>query len=200
MSASAQVCGGPVRGLSPDVSRSGVSEVQLFGNSSSTGRRRALVCLAVLAAMLVLAADASACSCLPVDLDRDLPRADGAFVGTVLERRANRNTARYVFRVEQVYKGDIENRVEIVSNAQGATCGLELAVGERVGLLLERDGELWRSGLCSQVDPADFLALTDVEDNALPAINVGGYVVGVLVLGITAVLILRRRRRYNGLR
>jgi hypothetical protein len=160
--------------------------------------RRLLGVAAVLLA--TLAADAAACTCLPVDLERDLPRADAAFVGTVLERRADPNTARYLFRVEQVYKGDIESRVEIVSSAHGAACGLELAVGDRAGLLLERDGELWRSGLCSQADPADFLALTDVEDNTLPAINLGGYVVGVLVLGIAVVLLVRRRRRYSGLR
>ena len=63
-----------------------------------------------------------------------------------------------------------------VTPAGGAACGLELAVGDRVGLLLTRDGNVWRSGLCSQVDPADFLALTNVEDNALPPINWGGIV------------------------
>ena len=41
-------------------------------------------------------------------------------------------------------------------------------------------------GLCSQVDPADFLALTEVEDNTLPEFNWGGIVVGFLVLGAGA--------------
>jgi LPXTG-motif cell wall-anchored protein len=39
-----------------------------------------------------------------------------------------------------------------------------------------------------------------VEDNSLPAINWGGYVVGFLVLGVAAFLLVRRRRRYSGLR
>jgi hypothetical protein len=154
----------------------------------------------VLVAGLALAADASACSCLPVDLARDLPRADGAFVGTVLERRTTEASVLLLFRVEQAYKGDIDARIEVETARDGASCGLDLPVGERVGLLLERDGDLWRSSLCSRADPADFLALTDVEDNTLPAINWGGYVVGVLVLAIAAVLLVRRRRRYSGLR
>jgi LPXTG-motif cell wall-anchored protein len=105
-----------------------------------------------------------------------------------------------LFRVEQVYKGEINNRVEVETARDGSTCGLELAVGERVGLLLDRDGALWRTNLCSRVDPSDLLALTDVEDNALPRINWGGYVVGFLVLGLAGLLLWRRRRRYSGLR
>ena len=149
---------------------------------------------------LVLAAEAYACSCRPVDLQRDLPKADAAIIGTVLERSVSGQTATYRFRVEQIYKGDVETRAEVVTPAGGAACGLELAVGDRVGLLLERDGGAWRSGLCSQVDPADFLALTNVEDNALPPINWGGIVVGALVLGAGTFFLIRKARSYRRLR
>ena len=118
----------------------------------------------------------------------------------MLERSVSGGTATYLFRVEQVYKGEIENRVEVVTPAGGAACGLELAVGDRAGLLLTRDGNVWRSGLCSQVDPADFLALTNVEDNALPPINWGGIVVGVLVLGAGVFFLVRKSRSYRRLR
>jgi hypothetical protein len=118
----------------------------------------------------------------------------------VLERTVSGREARYLLRVEQAYKGDISNRVEVVTPADGAACGLSAAVGERLGLLLERTGGEWRSGLCSQVEPNAFLALSDVEDNELPAINWGGYLVGFLVLGLAAWALLRRRRRYSGLR
>ena len=149
---------------------------------------------------LVLAADAYACSCRPVDLQRDLPTADGAFIGTVLERSVSGQAATYRFRVEQVYRGNVENRAEVVTPVGGAACGLELAVGDRVGLLLKRDGDVWRSGLCSQVDPADFLALTNVQDNTLPPINWGGIVVGVLVLGAGTFFLIRKARTYRRLR
>ena len=115
----------------------------------------------------------------------------------MLERRVDGDDARYLLRVEQVYKGDIDNRVEILTSASGAACGLEAGVGDRVGLLLDRAGDTWRSGLCGQVDPADFLALTEVEDNTFPTINWGGYVVGVLVLGLGVFLLVRRTRRYR---
>jgi hypothetical protein len=159
---------------------------------------RTFVALAVLS--LAAAAEAYACTCAPVDLERDLPRADGAIVGTVLERRTSEAAVLLLFRVEQVYKGDIDNQIEVETARDGASCGIELGVGERTGLLLERDGELWRAGLCSEVDPAEFLALTNVEDNTLPPVNIGGIVVGVLVLGLGAFLLLRRTRRYRRLR
>lgn len=155
---------------------------------------------ALMLCSLVLTAEAYACSCRPVDLQRDLPRADGAMIGTVLERSVSGDTATYRFRVEQVYKGDVENRAEVVTPASGAACGLELAVDDRVGLLLTRDGGVWRSGLCSQVDPADFLALTNVEDNSLPPFNWGGIVVGVLVLAAGAFFLVRKARSYRRLR
>lgn len=157
------------------------------------------------AVALGFAADAHACTCAPVDLEQALPSADGAIIGTLLERRepapapiqSSADPVTLVFRVEQVYKGDIDNRVEVVTARDGASCGLEVAVGERTGLLLDRDGDVWRSGLCSQVDPADFLALTNVEDNTLPPVNWGGIVVGVLVLGLGGLVLLRRTRRYR---
>ncbi|HEX4929610.1 MAG TPA: hypothetical protein VFV62_02795, partial [Gaiellaceae bacterium] len=144
---------------------------------------------------LALAGDALACTCAPVDLARDLPRADGAFIGTLLERDDREATSTLLFRVEQVYKGDISNRVEVETARGGAACGIETPVGERIGLLLERDGGAWSSSLCSQVDPAAFLELADVQDNQLPPVNWGGIVVGALILLAGAYFLLRRLRR-----
>lgn len=159
-------------------------------------RKLALLTLVYLA----VAAQAYACSCRPVDLERDLPTADGAIIGTVLARTVSGQTATYRFRVEQIYRGDVEDRPEVLTPVGGAACGLELSVGDRVGLLLTRDGDVWRSGLCSQVDPADFLALANVQDNTLPPINWGGIVVGVLVLGAGVFFLVRKSRSYRRLR
>lgn len=162
---------------------------------------RKLAALALLALLsLAVAADAYACTCRGVDLQRDLPTADGAFIGTVLERHTTETSRAYLFRVEQVYKGDIDGRVEVLSERDGAACGLELAVGQRIGLLLEQDGERWRSSLCSQVDPSDFLALTNVADNTFPSINLGGWIVGFLVLGLGTFFLVRKSRSYRRLR
>lgn len=164
---------------------------------------RSAVALALAVTALAFAADALACSCEPVVLARDLPRVEGAFVGTLLERRepptssATRSDdpVTLVFRVEQVYKGAIENRVEVQTVRGGDACGISIGIGDRTGLLLDRDGAVWRSTLCSQVDPAEFLALTDVKDNELPPLNWGGIVVGVLVLLSGGYFLLRRLRR-----
>ena len=70
-----------------------------------------------------------------------------------------------------------------------------MPVGDRIGLLLERDGTVWRASLCSQVDPAAFLELTDVKDNELPPLNWPGIVAGSLVLLAGAYFLVRRLRR-----
>jgi hypothetical protein len=158
------------------------------------------VVVAIAALALALAADAFACSCLRVNLVRDLPKADGAFIGTLLEREDREATSTLLFRVEQVYKGDIDNRVEVETARGGAACGVEVPVDERIGLLLTRDGQVWRSSLCSQVDPSAFLALTDVDDNSAPPINWGGILIGVLVLGAGAFFLVRKLRSYRALR
>ena len=40
------------------------------------------------------------------------------------------------------------------SSSNGASCGLEVGVGQRIGLLLDMaDDGAWTSGLCAQIDP-----------------------------------------------
>jgi len=159
-----------------------------------------VVRLLVAVAALVLAGDAVACTCAPVDLVRDLPLADGAFIGAALDRKTSGGSTTWTFRVEQVYKGDINERVVVVTPANGAACGLEVGIEQRVGLLLDLEGDTWRSSLCSQVDPADFLELADIEDNRLPPVNWGGLAVGGLVLAAGAFFLVRRLRGYKRLR
>jgi hypothetical protein len=151
---------------------------------------------------------ASACSCIPVDAARDLPRADAAFVGTLLfkaDEQPSTSQATYVFAVERVVKGTLGSRVQIRSGAGGASCGFEVGESQKVGLLLDRDGDVWRSGLCSQAPPAELLAagkaagLEDYspldEEQSPPRVNWGGIVVGLFVLGLGGFLLVRRLRR-----
>ena len=149
---------------------------------------------------------AYACSCVPPDAKRDLPRADAAFVGTLLFKDDERpGQATYVFAVERVVKGTLGSRVQVRSGADGASCGFEEGDSPELGLLLDRDGEVWRSGLCSQVPPAELLAagkaagLDDYspldEEQSPPRVNWGGIVVGVVVLALGAFLLVRRLRK-----
>jgi hypothetical protein len=106
---------------------------------------------------------ASACSCATYDVRERLPEVDGAFVGRLIAKEeptpvdgvfSSATLARYRFSVEQPVKGDIPSpTIDVWASTSGASCGLETPVGERVGLLLDRDGDRWTSSLCGQVDP-----------------------------------------------
>ena len=113
--------------------------------------RLALVGLLALVALVAGAQAAFGCSCFSdPDAREDLANADAAIFGEVLERRADGDRAIYRVRVIERFKGDVPDEIEIVTNASGAMCGLELGVGEQSGLLLRRDDTRWSSGLCDQ--------------------------------------------------
>ncbi len=120
------------------------------------------------------------------DVRERLPEADGAFVGALVARHdpplggmvSSADQIRYTFRVERGVKGDIPaETIDVWSAANGASCGLETPVGERAGLLLERDGDRWTSNLCSQADPDVLIRaaqpLPPPDGRAPPAVLVG---------------------------
>src|SRR6185295_7995655 len=118
-------------------------------------RRSAVV--SVLALLLVVAGAqaAHACSCLIGDPRDALHRSDGAFVGTLVERtEVDDQTSIFTFEVETAVKGMIGAEVDVRSASNGASCGLEVEFGQRIGLLLGTDEDgAWISNLCSQIDP-----------------------------------------------
>lgn len=116
---------------------------------------------------------AAACSCALGDARTRLARADAAFVGVFVEKRepeqieSSADDAVYVFRVERTVKGSLPTTLEVVSPVSGASCGLEIEPGARVGLFLRREGSNWRAVLCDQVDANELLAAA----RPLPAPN-----------------------------
>ncbi|MBA3384141.1 MAG: hypothetical protein H0T20_05745 [Actinobacteria bacterium] len=119
-----------------------------------------LVLLSLAAAVALVAPKASACSCIPWGKPKaELARANGAFVGVYLGRRplnppgptySSVDPYLYKFRVERRLKGTFGKKVEVRSTRDGASCGLEVVRGQRVGLLLRRVKGRWESNLCSQ--------------------------------------------------
>jgi hypothetical protein len=110
---------------------------------------------------------ARACSCVPPDPWAYLKQADGALVGRLVSRReTEEGRAVLTFRVERAVKGKIGGTVEVTTANNGAACGIETSVGQRIGLFLAREGDGWAGHLCWQVEPADLLAAA-----ALPAPN-----------------------------
>ena len=131
----------------------------------SMGRPLALVrlfaCLAMTAGVVVGVSPAFACSCAEMDVESSLPEADGAFVGTYIDRSGiGGGSVAYTFDVERVVKGDFGPTAVVRTSADGASCGLEFYGDRRTGLLLHRaDDGVWESSLCSMVQPADLLAV-----------------------------------------
>jgi hypothetical protein len=125
-------------------------------------RRVGLTLILVVGTIVAGAAPAKACSCALGDPREGLEMSDGAFVGTLLSRTGgphdSTNTLR--FQVEIAVKGELGSEVDVLTSANGASCGLEVAPGERVGLFLGRgdDGPTWWSSMCSRVDPDELLA------------------------------------------
>jgi hypothetical protein len=122
---------------------------------------RTIVALGIVAGLFVVAPPAYACSCAPTDLDTWLPEADGAFVGSWIDRgEIGDGMAAVSFEVERVLKGSFGPKAIVRTNAQGSACGSERLGRSRTALLLRRGADgVWGSDLCSMVPPAQLLAV-----------------------------------------
>jgi hypothetical protein len=125
--------------------------------------KRAALGAVVLALALVAAGArpecAYACTCAPLDPALALAEADAAFVGRVVKRHAVGVEATLDLAVERRLKGDLGARIQVVTAASGAACGIEAAPGARIGLFVTRDGDTWRGSLCSQASVADLASV-----------------------------------------
>jgi hypothetical protein len=128
--------------------------------------RRVVVTIPVVAVLAALAGTvepAHGCSCVVGDPRTALRESDAAFVGTLLERREGRSRSgahvvTFVFRVDHAVKGELGPRIEVGTPTSGASCGIEVPPGQRVGLFLTRTGSRWSSSLCRQIAPRRLLA------------------------------------------
>ncbi|HEX6581764.1 MAG TPA: hypothetical protein VF195_12965 [Actinomycetota bacterium] len=171
-----------------------------------------LMLLAVLVAgLLVPGAPARACSCAEMDLGSLLPDADGAFVGTFVDRsEISDQLASITFDVERVVKGEFGPRAIVRTNAYGASCGLEFLDGPRIGLLLDRASDgVWESSLCQQVQPGDLLAIGGERppDPDVAPVSAGwtlgsqglvGTIVAAALVLVVLVWVIRRRSSRPG--
>ncbi len=119
-------------------------------------KRRVLSFLGVLLIVLALAPAAHACSCFRGDPRTQLEQADGAFIGklqSVDPAPPNAFTTTYHFAVDEVFKGNIGDTVDVESSTNGASCGFEVQRGQQMGFFLQREGSTWTGGLCGQIAP-----------------------------------------------
>lgn len=115
------------------------------------------------------ATPAYACSCGGQSPADAVAGGDAAFVGTYLGRTEpppapmvkSSDLVVNHFSVERAIKGDVAGSVDVNAAFSGASCGLELAVGQRTGLVMRHAGDDWESNLCLQIDPEALLALAE---------------------------------------
>jgi hypothetical protein len=123
--------------------------------------KRFLPMLLALGALgLVAAPSASACSCVPLVLNKQtFKRWDAAVVGRVVSTKPRGARAVHKVRLLRVYRGArLKKRrfVRITTARHGASCGLEPDRNGRFAAFLykrPRSGP-WRTNLCLQADPA----------------------------------------------
>ena len=186
----------------------------------------ALVMALVVAALVVVASPASACSCgaLPFQPDQDfgwggIDEYDAVFIGTATDRRpigvgAGREVV-WTFDIDSVVTGDLATPIEVVTPEEGGACGLDtVSVGDRraIGLRFERND--WRSDLCSQDEVAALDGLGERREPsvAAPSADQGDLSTGsgwgltlvgvgfgaVVGAAVMATVLAGRRRTTNG--
>jgi hypothetical protein len=76
----------------------------------------------------------AACSCASITDEEALKNADAAFTGTLVEviipaggTYSSTDPARFVFDVDEVFKGTVFARQSVVTARDGASCGLEIS-------------------------------------------------------------------------
>jgi hypothetical protein len=95
---------------------------------------RAVLFAILLAATVVgTAHPAAACSCATLSTSESFDNADVVFTGDLIEVRtpsgdtfSSADPERFVFDVDQVYKGETMARQSVVTPREGGSCGLEL--------------------------------------------------------------------------
>jgi hypothetical protein len=99
---------------------------------------------------------------------RGLVEADGAFVGALasVDRDLgpvydSSTLVDFEFEVETALKGDIGQTIVVKSAVDGASCGFEMPLGARVGILLDRVGNQWEGNLCWTLDADALLAAAE---------------------------------------
>ncbi len=123
-----------------------------------------------LALSAVGAADARACSCIQRgDLRNTLAAGAPAMVGVVVGKRSVEVTPppeagssspletryEYTVRVDRAANAPLGDQLVLVGGNNGALCGFEWDVGQRVGAFLYRDSPgVWSTGSCGLADTA----------------------------------------------
>jgi len=164
-----------------------------------------------------------ACSCGGLTDAEALRQSTAVFVGTLREVRgptvqfSSGAPSRFIFEVDAAYKGAVHEVQSIVSSSDGASCGLEIDVGERAVVFATASGSAdlesgeYAAGLCDGTRSFGAVGLPDNlgptvglvdgtspigEDDSYPSVIVRNWywvVAGIVVVIVTGVALRRRR-------
>ena len=119
----------------------------------------ATLVMAVLAAVLLQAPSAYACSCAePVPVEEEMEKSAAVFSGKVVKIVDNRiltsmssdASIGYVFEVEKAWKGVERKEVVVYTERYSASCGYEFAYGEEYIVYATKEYGKLRTTLCSR--------------------------------------------------
>ncbi len=161
--------------------------------------RVTVVALLVAPVLVVSAGPALACSCAGGRGLQNSVREDGvtAFVGVVRRVTQAVEGNEYTFRVDSVLAGGLPRTVQAYSlSPSGDLCGVDLAVGDRVGFLLGRAEGRWVATTCGQVEADALLAAGSWRGWLTSTSAIPWYAVTVIfVLGFGGAVFAKRRKR-----
>ncbi|MEX0864487.1 MAG: hypothetical protein WD269_06375 [Acidimicrobiia bacterium] len=148
------------------------------------GRPLLVGVIAVVTFVVLVPRPALGCSCpAPGDLETAIANAPAAVVGTMVDKRDSgladfAQQSIYRIEVEEWVKGDLGEVIDVYSASDGAGCGLETPIGQRIGLFLSVEGNRLTSNLCSTATPDVLLAAAEgpvMSKTGIPHLLVGGW-------------------------
>ncbi len=119
-------------------------------------------------------ASALACTCAALTEEEAFAAADVVVLGVVVDSddpffgpiMSSADPVRYTIAVERVFKGnEVGSQVEVSTARSGASCGLEMSIGQRWRLYAYRDGGL-QANLCGG---SELLSPGSASSNPVPA-------------------------------
>ena len=158
---------------------------------------------------------AHACSCGRLGLSAYADDVAVAFVGRQVSREAGSQTARMVFEVDRVYKGDVGPLIEVRSASYDAACGVDFAGQPSAGVAaFERDEGTLSVDLCSSIvtsheleevfgagyppdESSDLYAPGDGSTSVSAPLVTLLAVAAAVVLAVSILAVRRRRRRQS---
>lgn len=188
--------------------------------------RTGIAFVVAFATLAAASGTACACSCVGLTDAEALRQSQAVFVGTLREVRGpalmidSSAPSRFLFDVEAVYKGEVHTVQSIASASDGASCGLEIDVGQRALVFATgaasydlEDGE-YEAGLCGGTRSLGGVGLPSGlgepglvlpgsspvgEDGSFPAVVIRNWywILGGLVALVAGIVVLTRRRRHE---